>query len=521
MAALSWLVTLVQCGRVLVTAPVSTRSHQNIFVPIIKALAERNHHVTLITNYLVKDLQHHPNVDQIEIQQLQLGSQLDSVFNMTITKETAGIYDGIYNLIMAVSSVKWTRDWAVNMTQYTYSNPKVLQLLDNASFDLVLSSQVLAYPNLPLAWHFQAPLAMFSVNSISPGFISALGEDDHPEYLPHSNTEYNNDMNLAERIFNTLIVSAYTWVYSRIPYYPEIQSTIDQVFPGSPPMKEIEKQVSVVFTNTNPIFHHSRAATPDTIEIGGINCRPPRPLPTKLEQFVTNHPAGFIIFGVGSAIPMNKMPVDILDAIIEAFARLPQRVVWQWKSTPRDDLPANIMAVDWLPQQDLLGHPNCRLFLTHGGLNSLMEAVYHGVPVLGLPISNDQYANLARAQRKGYALKFRWTDITQQSLFTTIQELINNPKYSETADKLSNLMRDQPQSPLDRAIYWTEYVMRHNGTEHLHLGSRHLAPYQRAMIDVYAVIAAAILLPIVLLAFIIRKCCCSKDLKPRDDKKKR
>ena len=74
-----------------------------------------------------------------------------------------------------------------------------------------------------------------------------------------------------------------------------------------------------------------------------------------MEAFVGNHEAGFIIFGVGSAIPMNQLPPDTLEAIIEAFARLPQRVIWQWKGEMRTNLPDNIMIVEWLPQQDLLG----------------------------------------------------------------------------------------------------------------------------------------------------------------------
>ena len=57
-----------------------------------------------------------------------------------------------------------------------------------------------------------------------------------------------------------------------------------------------------------------------------------------------------------------------------------------------------------------------------------MEAVYHGVPVLGLPFFNDQYANVIRAQREGYALQLKWKDITKESLFAVCQELINNPR---------------------------------------------------------------------------------------------
>ena len=69
-----------------------------------------------------------------------------------------------------------------------------------------------------------------------------------------------------------------------------------------------------------------------------------------------DHEPGFIMFAVGSAIRMNDMPQEMLDAFIQVFSRLPQRVIWQWKGNQRPHLPANVMAVNWLPQQDLLGN---------------------------------------------------------------------------------------------------------------------------------------------------------------------
>lgn len=75
---------------------------------------------------------------------------------------------------------------------------------------------------------------------------------------------------------------------------------------------------------------------------------------------------------------------------------------------------------------------------------------------------------------------------------------------------MSNLFRDQMQTPLERAVYWTEFVMRHNGTNHLRLGSVDLAPYQRALIDVYVVLILSALIPLLFTVFCIRKCCCRR-----------
>ena len=51
--------------------------------------------------------------------------------------------------------------------------------------------------------------------------------------------------------------------------------------------------------------------------------------------------------------------------------------------------------------------------------------------------------------------------------------------------RLQSLLRDQPETPMDRAIFWTEYAIRHNGAPALLLASRDLNWIQRNLIDVY------------------------------------
>lgn len=86
--------------------------------------------------------------------------------------------------------------------------------------------------------------------------------------------------------------------------------------------------------------------------------------------------------------------------------------------------------------------------------------------------------------------------------------------FKNAAQRLSNLFRDQTNSPLERAIYWTEYLLRHKGVDHLKLGSLDLAPYQRTLVDVYIVLALSTLIPLILFYFCARKCCRRRNVSP-------
>jgi glucuronosyltransferase len=64
-------------------------------------------------------------------------------------------------------------------------------------------------------------------------------------------------------------------------------------------------------------------------------------------------------------------------------------------------------------------------------------------------------------------------------------------RYRENAQRLSRIFRDQPLTPLELAVYWTEYVIRHKGAPHLRSAVLDLAWYQYFLLDVIAVLALA------------------------------
>ena len=60
---------------------------------------------------------------------------------------------------------------------------------------------------------------------------------------------------------------------------------------------------------------------------------------------------------------------------------------------------SNIRLMRWLPQASLLAHNKTRLFISHCGLNAVLEAVHYGVPILAVPLSADPFHHAAKVLR--------------------------------------------------------------------------------------------------------------------------
>lgn len=78
------------------------------------------------------------------------------------------------------------------------------------------------------------------------------------------------------------------------------------------------------------------------------------------------------------------MPEEKRQMFLNVFAKLKQQVLWKWESESMPGLPKNVKLSKWLPQQDVLGHKDIKMFITHCGGGSTEEAVYHGVPNLNI-----------------------------------------------------------------------------------------------------------------------------------------
>ncbi|KAF2906126.1 hypothetical protein ILUMI_00042, partial [Ignelater luminosus] len=203
-----------------------------------------------------------------------------------------------------------------------------------------------------------------------------------------------------------------------------------------------------------------------------------------LQLQLDNAKNGFIYFSLGSNIKSKRLPESTRKIFLETLAELPYTVLWKFEEENLPGKPDNVIISKWFPQQDILGHPNLKLFITQGGLQSTEEAIYNNIPMVGIPFIGDQQSNVQRMVNKGIALLVDHETINKATLKAAILEVINNPSYRNKIKELAELAKDQPMTGLESAVWWTEYVIRHKGAEHLRSPALDIPDYQYFLLDV-------------------------------------
>ncbi|KAL8173046.1 UNVERIFIED_CONTAM: UDP-glucuronosyltransferase 1-1 [Gekko kuhli] len=178
-------------------------------------------------------------------------------------------------------------------------------------------------------------------------------------------------------------------------------------------------------------------------------------------------------------------------------------VLWRYTGKVPPNLAKNTKLVKWLPQNDLLAHPKARAFITHGGSHGIYEGICNGVPMVVMPLFGDQMDNAKRVESRGAGVTLNVLEMTSKDLSDALKAVINDKTYKENIMRLSALHLDRPIHPLDLAVHWVEFVMKHKGAPHLRPAAHDLNWIQYHSIDVFGFLLAVLLLVL----FISLKCC--------------
>lgn len=261
-----------------------------------------------------------------------------------------------------------------------------------------------------------------------------------------------------------------------------------------------------------------RPSVPALIEVGGLQVKEtPDPLPIDINDWIENAKHGVIYFSFGANVKTSYLHTRKLEEIKKTFSKLKQRVIWKYENDSMDGLPNNVRIWKWLPQDDLLAHPNVKLFITHGGLGSILEAKVRGVPIVGIPLYSDQRKNVEVCRTKGWAVVLSYNDLNEKTLTNAITEALYNPKYRENVRRLSRLHLDRPMSAMNTATFWAEYVIRHRGAKHMQSKGVYLNWFQLHSFDVIGLILLILITTISILFGCITYICLKIWRRPKNE----
>ncbi|XP_078686597.1 UDP-glucuronosyltransferase 2C1-like [Branchiostoma floridae x Branchiostoma belcheri] len=364
------------------------------------------------------------------------------------------------------------------------------QTAKGVKYDVVLSTN----PEFPcgpvLARYLGIPSAIVYVPSTT--FLFGAGNPIPLAYWPVMPSGFLTEMTFKEKIINFLF-------YAGARYYLGVQCSsfdfiVHKYISKDTSTEEILYETDLWLSVSDFTVEFARPTMPNVVDIAGYNSVEPKPLPKDLEEFMeSSGDAGVILFSLGSITA--GMPERIEQVLLNAFAQVPQKVIWKMAldTDPSSvKFPPNVKPMGWVPQTDVLEHKKTRLFVTHGGTNGVYESVHHRVPMVSLPLAADHHDNVARVVGRGFGVKLDIFTMTTEELLQAINHVLETKSYQENVDRAARILADQPTPPMDRAMWWIEHLTRHGGLPHLRTRAHTIPFHQYFLLDVIAFFVAVL-----------------------------
>ena len=249
-----------------------------------------------------------------------------------------------------------------------------------------------------------------------------------------------------------------------------------------PHLVEVAKTCPLVMVNSNELYELPKPTLSKIVNIGGIGMKPEKakPLPKDIDEKVQKVDS-VVVFTFGSVANASMMPEHWKTAFIKAFEKFPKTQFFVRYTG--DDLnavkPKNVELMKWLPQIDLLrkfcfhktnlcayldnvklivcilDHPKTKMLITHGGYNSLQEAINTATPLLAIPLFGDQFKNGRIIEKHDFGLMLQKSEINEEKLIESIKTLLENDKYQKSVTRVRQMVYKKPVPPEQNLIKWT------------------------------------------------------------------
>ncbi|KAI6216947.1 Glucuronosyltransferase [Aphelenchoides besseyi] len=248
------------------------------------------------------------------------------------------------------------------------------------------------------------------------------------------------------------------------------------------------------FVNSAEALEHVQPITRKIRPIGGItlNLRTPNRLSAELENIYANADRGVVLLSFGSNIESNLMRKELKFEVLRSFARFPNfQFIWRIsvdsETAEMISQVPNVHPISWVDQRAILADNRTKLFISHCGANSVLEAAFEGVPVIAVPFFNDQFSNSGLLLSRKTAVLLRRDDINEENLVAALNRTLNNPQFLSNAQNLKNRMRLHPEQPQESFVRYVEYAAAFDHSD-LDLPSKKMSFMVLYNLDIYTAV---------------------------------
>lgn len=262
----SWLsMTTVEGARILMLAPVCSKSHRHGFMPIMEALAKRGHQVTVITPYSSK--QSVPNLTEITVQSAFEDTDIDW-FGMTLLSP----FQALTKILGQFTNLN-EKGYEILMANKDFKN-----MLANRDVDLVMIDAILNDFVLPIVDAMEVPFIFYCPAAAVPWLVDYMNVPQEYSYVPVGQGDYGTDMTFFERLGNMLSSEIFITIRKWF-VLPAIDKVAQKDFPNARPIAQIEREAQIAIINSHPATAWARPFPPNIISVPALHVRRPHPLP--------------------------------------------------------------------------------------------------------------------------------------------------------------------------------------------------------------------------------------------------